>query len=68
MISWTKRVVNGYLLFVFIIIWLYISYNVLMRDFIAEKEVIMTLLASTTASIIGLPFAINKSIFIDKDK
>jgi ABC-type phosphate transport system permease subunit len=50
-----KRVANW--------VFYYMKYGV-----ISEKEIIITLLASTTASIIGLPFAINKSIFIDKEK
>jgi hypothetical protein len=65
MIQWTQRVVGVYLLFVACVFIYYIVFQV----YLAEEpgipqEVIITLLASTTASIVGLPFAINKSIFI----
>jgi hypothetical protein len=68
MIAWTRRVVRRYLAFVALVLLAYFIFYYMKYGVISEKEIIITLLASTTASIIGLPFAINKSIFIDKEK
>lgn len=64
MFAWIKTVVIIWLSFIMIFLWTYTAVNMYLDEpFILHKEIIITLLATTTLNILGLPFVVTKYLF-----
>ncbi len=68
MFDWVKFVVTVWLGFIVVFLCLYVFVNMYLnvttgKIFIVDKEIIITLLATTTLNILGLPFVITQYLF-----
>lgn len=64
MFRWVRLVVSLWLSFIVVFLGAYVALNAFYPPgFVLDKEIIVTLLATTTLNILGLPFVITKSLF-----
>ncbi len=63
MFYWIRAVVSVWFGFIAYFLSLYLFLRILYGDDLIEKDVLITLLATTTVNIIGLPLVVTKSLF-----